>query len=277
MGKRHASSSLFAQGEERATAKSLSIPTLTGKPKPYVIAHRGNQVACPENTLAAFRQALADGADILETDLHLTADGVFVCIHDATVDRTTDGSGAIAEMTLAQIKRLSASCGRPEFRDERIPTLAEFTALIPGDVALALELKTDRFLEPRVCQKLVTALGRARVRDRTVVLSFSLARVQAVQAIAPDIPIGWSTLTNLWPARNCQMLAPLWPLILLNPFYVWVAHSQAQLVCPLDPTPDSRLWLYCGLGCDAVLSNDPSKTLRALRRHRPPVRRDLAG
>lgn len=259
------------------TLDTLSIPTLSGKPKPYVIAHRGNQVACPENTLAAFRQAIADGADILETDLHLTADGVFVCIHDSTVDRTTDGSGAVAEMTLAQIRRLSAAYGRPEFREERIPTLAELTALIPGDMALAVELKTDRFLETRVCQKLVAELGRARVRDRTVVLSFSMARVQAVQAIAPDIPIGWSTLTNLWPARNSQLLAPLWPLILLNPSYVWVAHSCGQLVCPLDPTPDSRLWLYCGLRCDAVLSNDPGKTLRALRRYRPAVHRNLAG
>jgi len=256
---------------------TLSIPTLSGKPKPYVIAHRGNLVACPENTLAAFRQAIADGADILETDLHLTADGVFVCIHDSTVDRTTDGSGAVAEMTLAQIKRLSAAYGRPEFNGERIPTLAEFTALIPDEVALALELKTDRFLEARVCQKLVAELGRARVRDRTIVLSFALARLQAVQAIAPDIPIGWSAPYRLWPARNSQLAAPLWPLILLNPFYVWMAHSRAQLVCPLDATPDSRLWLYCGLGCDAVLSNDPGKTRRALRRYRPAVHRDLAG
>src|SRR5512136_2944979 len=108
------------------SARQLNIP---GRPKPYVMAHRGNQVACPENTLAAFRRALADGADIIETDLHLTADGVFVCIHDGMVDRTTDGHGAVAEMTLAQIKTLSASCGRPEFAAERVPTLAETAAL----------------------------------------------------------------------------------------------------------------------------------------------------
>ena len=65
---------------------------IAGKPKPYVMAHRGNRVACPENTLAAFQRALDEGADILETDLHVTADDVFVCIHDATLDRTTNGS-----------------------------------------------------------------------------------------------------------------------------------------------------------------------------------------
>ena len=76
------------------------------------MAHRGNRVACPENTLAAFRRALDDGADIIETDLHVTADGEFVCIHDATVDRTTDGRGPVAGMTLGHVAskrpRLSA-------------------------------------------------------------------------------------------------------------------------------------------------------------------------
>ena len=103
----------------------ISYPlVIPNRPKPYLMAHRGNRVACPENTLAAFRRALVDGADILETDLHLTADGVFVCIHDATVDRTTDGHGPVAEMTLAQVKSLSASYGRPEFQGEQVPTLS---------------------------------------------------------------------------------------------------------------------------------------------------------
>ncbi len=109
---------------------NISYPLIIpNRPKPYLMAHRGNRVACPENTLAAFRRALVDGADIIETDLHLTADGVFVCIHDATVDRTTNGHGPVAEMTLAQMKSLSASYGRAEFQGEQVPTLAELSAL----------------------------------------------------------------------------------------------------------------------------------------------------
>ena len=153
------------------STRQLSIP---GRPKPYVMAHRGNSAACPENTLAAFRRALADGADIIETDLHLTADGVFVCIHDGDVDRTTDGHGPVAAMTLAEVKTLSASYGRPEFAAERVPALGELCAILPADVVLALELKTDRFLEPDVCRKLADELAAARVLDRTVVLSFAL-------------------------------------------------------------------------------------------------------
>ena len=239
---------------------------LPGKQKPYLMAHRGNRVACPENTLAAFQRALVEGADILETDLHLTADGVSVCIHDATVDRTTDGSGPVAAMTLDQIKSLSASYGRPEFAAQRIPTLAELAALLPAGIALALELKTDRFLEPPVCRALVAELDRTGVRPQTVILSFSLPRIQAVQAIAPDLPVGWITLSRPWPRNGAQVLGPLWPLLLVNPFYVRLAHRQGQLVCPLDPNPDPRLRLYLGLGCDAILSDDPGATASALQR-----------
>lgn len=240
---------------------TLALP---GRDKPYLMAHRGNKIACPENTLAAFRQALADGADIIETDLHLTADDILVCIHDATVDRTTDGTGAVADKTLAELKVLSAAYGRPEFEAERIPTLTELAAILPDTVALGLELKTDRFLEPRVCQILASELDRTGLRGRTVVLSFSLARLRAVQAVAPDLPIGWITLSRVWPRRDAQLLGPLWPLLLFNPLYVWLAHRRGQLVCPLDPAPDKRLWLYRWLGCDAVMSDDPGTTRSAL-------------
>jgi glycerophosphoryl diester phosphodiesterase len=243
-------------------------PILQGRHRPYLMAHRGNRVACPENTLAAFRRALADGADILETDLHLTADGAFACIHDATVDRTTDGSGEVAGMTLAELKRLSAACGRPDFVAERVPTLAETAGLLPPTVALALELKTDRFLEPDVGRRLGAELEAAGVGDRAMLLSFSLARLQAVQVVVPYLPIGWITLTRAWPLPGVQMLGPLWPLLLANPFYVRLAHRRGQFVCPLDPGPDRRLGWYLRLGCDAVLSDDPGATAQALERRR---------
>ncbi len=245
----------------------LSLP---GRRKPYVMAHRGNRALFPENTLASFRQAIADGADILETDLHLSADGVFMCIHDATVDRTTDGSGPVAEKTLAQLQALSAFDSRPGFEQERIPTLAEVAAILPPDMGLALELKTDRFLEPSVCVQLAEELAELGIRDRSVVLSFSLTRIQAVQVIAPDIPIGWITLSNLRPIRAPQLLGPFWPVLLANPFYVSTSHRHGQVVCPLDPMPDKRLWLYRFLGCDAVLTDNPQSTIQRLKKYDQP-------
>jgi glycerophosphoryl diester phosphodiesterase len=230
------------------------------------MAHRGNRVLCPENTLASFVKAFEEGTDILETDLHLSADGVFMCIHDATVDRTTDGSGAVAEKTLAELKSLSASYRFNGFKRERIPTLAETTSILPAGVGLALELKTDRFLEPEVCTRLVAELRDAGVLSRTIVLSFSLPRLQTVQAVEPAIPMGWITMAKLSPHADPEVLGPFWPAVFLNPFYVRRAHQRGQLVCPLDPTPDSRLWYYKWLGCDAIVTDNPGATLQAMRR-----------
>ena len=241
--------------------RALNLP---GKTKPYLMAHRGNRVTCPENTLASFHQAIQDGADILETDLHLTSDNVMVCIHDATVDRTTDGKGAVAEMTLKQLKSLSASYGRNEFREEKILTLTELASIIPEDKAIALELKSDRFLEPGVCRKLAQELRKQDIFARTVILSFSTARLQAVQAVEPELPIGWITVKRIIPIKGVQLIGPLFPILYLNPLYVAWAHRLGQFVCPLDTTPDARLGFYRWLGCDAVLSDDPGKTRKVL-------------
>lgn len=246
--------------------KPNSLPALPGKTKPYVLAHRGNKVLCPENTLAAFRQALEDGADIIETDLHLSADGVFVCIHDATLDRTTNGRGPVSEKSLAELKKLSAHYHHPEFQGEQIPTLRELMAILPKNAAVALELKTDRFLEIEVCKKLVAVLQEGGVLERTVALSFSLPRIKMLQSVKPDLHIGWITLSKITPIKAANLLGPFWPILLANPFYVKIAHSRNQAVCPLDPNPDARLWLYHLLGCDAVLTDNPQSTCPKMQR-----------
>lgn len=232
------------------------------------MAHRGNRVDCPENTLASFRRAYEEGADIVETDLRLTADGHFVCIHDETVDRTTDGTGPVAGMTLADIRRLRATGGGPAHTGERVPTLAETAALVPPDRMLALELKSDRFLEPAVCRSLALEIERQRIRERTVFLSFRPERLAAARAAAPGIPVGWITLSRPWPRRDADLLGPWWPLILLNPLYVWIAHRRGQIVCPLDDAPDRRLSIYRILGCDVILTDDPGATRAAFARGR---------
>ena len=242
--------------------RALELP---GREKPYLMAHRGNRVRCPENTLAAFRWALEEGADILETDLHLSADGELVCIHDVTLDRTTDGKGPVAAKTLSELKALSASYGRPEFAAERIPTLDEATAILPTGIALALELKTDRFLKPAVGRQLVHQLRMAGVFDRTVLLSFHLDYLLAVQREAPDLPIGQISMTNPFPRKGVQLNGSFWPALLLNPFYARTAHRYGQATCPLDPTPDSRLKWYRWMGFDAILSDDPGTTLAKMR------------
>ena len=245
-------------------SNQLNVP---GRRKPYVMAHRGNRILCPENTIASFLQAIDDGADILETDLHLSADGVFMCIHDETLDRTTNTIGKVAEKTLKELKTFSASYGRPEFKNETIPTLSELGNILPPDVALALELKTDRFLEDDICEKLANELSSLGILNRTFVISFSKDRVKNVQKIAPDIPAGWITLSGFRPDAEMQILGPFWPLLLINPFYIPISRKNNQIVCPLDPNPDSRLWLYNLMKVDAVLTDNPQTTCIKIKKY----------
>ena len=106
------------------------------------IAHRGASGRFPENTLAAFAAAIEAGAQMCELDVQLTRDGAVVVMHDDTVDRTTDGRGAVRGMTLEELKRLDAGVRfGNEFSGERIPTLEEVFALTRGRCGLNIEIK----------------------------------------------------------------------------------------------------------------------------------------
>jgi glycerophosphoryl diester phosphodiesterase len=149
-----------------------------------------------------------------------------------------------------------------------VPTLEEFANLIPPDVGLALELKSDIFLDADIAAGLVRQLDHLGVSQRSIVLSFSFERLEAVRTASPNIAQGWITLTKPWPRTGVEMLGPLWVLLYINPFYVRRAHRFGQLVCPLDPTPEARLGTYLRLGVDAVLSDNPAATCLALSRVR---------
>lgn len=239
---------------------------LPDRQKPYIMAHRGNRVLFPENTLPAFQQAVVEGADIVETDLQLTSDGHFLCIHDATLDRTTDGTGLVSEHTLEQNRCYNAAATRPDLAFEPIPTIAELASAIPDTVWVALELKTGAFIEHETCRRLSEELFREALHARTVILSFSRERLNAVRSVDPSLPIGWITTNRPWPHSRMEMFGPSWPLLLANPYLTVIAHIMGQLICPLDPVPDSRLTLYRWLGCDAVLSDNPGQTATALGR-----------
>lgn len=245
--------------------ENLTIP---GRRKPYVMAHRGNNVLYPENTLAAFHQAFEDGADILETDLQISKDEQFICIHDGTLDRTTDGKGLVSDYTAEKLKSFSAFYGREEFRSERIPLLSELAAILPADVALALELKSDRFLERDTCQRLINLLTSSGIRDRTFVISFSKGRVQSLHQLAPDISAGLITMSGFTPDPEMQIIGPFWPLVFLNPFYIRQVRKNNQIVCPLDPTPDKRLWIYSKMKVDAILTDNPQKTFKLIQKYK---------
>lgn len=235
---------------------------LAGRPRPYVMAHRGDSDHAPENTLAAFRLAAAGGADIVETDLWFTADGHLVCHHDATLERMTGDPRRVNDVSLAEIRKLSIrSRFAADFPAERIPTLADVLAAVPPHVVLALELKDPRFgADPAAAWALAGAIA-GRITARTVfVISFDLGRVLSVKAVAPACRGGHISIRNPLPTQPTELLGPYWTLLALNPFYVRLAHRRGQWVCPLDPKLDRRLGRYLAMDVDAVLTNDPGGT-----------------
>jgi len=129
-------------------------------PASGIAAHRGASATRPENTLAAFREAARLGARQIELDVRATADRALVVMHDATVDRTTSGRGRVAERTLAEIRALDAGGWKaPQFRGERVPTLAEALRAMPRDVWLNLHVKGDPWVAAEVA-RVVVAEGR---------------------------------------------------------------------------------------------------------------------
>ena len=137
-----------------------------------VIAHRGASNDAPENTLAAFELALEQGADCIELDCRVTCDGHLVVIHDATVDRTTNGSGKVSEMSLAEIRALDAgSWFHPRFAGERVPTLQEALLLLRGRCAVNVEIKGTKAHQPGIEEKVVGLLRAARVPAESVIIS----------------------------------------------------------------------------------------------------------
>jgi glycerophosphoryl diester phosphodiesterase len=235
--------------------------------RPLVMAHRGASALLPENSLSAFERALTDGADLLETDLHFSKDNELVVIHDGTLDRTVEGTGNVRDYTLAELKqfRLKQPLERAE-ANESILSLRELLAFSNGAVPLALELKTDLFQQPRYAKILADLLAEFNVLEECAVISFSKARIAGVKAVAPSLAGGWITLNNPFPNQPTELLGPFWPLLLLNPFYIKRAHSMGKIVAPLDPAPEKRLGMYQRMGADVLLTDNPAKTLAALKK-----------
>ena len=155
-----------------------------------VIAHRGASGHAPENTLAAFKKAVAMGAAFIETDLHLSRDARFVAIHDSTLNRTTNGHGPVHNMTLSDLRRLDAgSWFGSEFAGERIPTLEELLEFSKkNDVVFYLELKPAGSWGGE--HALVGALRQSGEIPRAVVISFDPAVLLNLRKIEPTLMTG---------------------------------------------------------------------------------------
>jgi glycerophosphoryl diester phosphodiesterase len=151
-----------------------------------LIAHRGasGNGHAPENTLAAFQEAINIGVDCVECDVHCTKDDQIVVIHDSSLNRTTNMKGFIKEMTLSEIRNADAgSWFDQKFKEERIPTLKELLELTKGNVITVIEIKADN-----ITDKVIRDVETSEAISEVVIQSFYPAAVKAVHEIKPEIP-----------------------------------------------------------------------------------------
>ena len=172
------------------------------------IAHRGASGIAPENTLAAFKKAIDLGVDAVELDLHGTADGEVVVIHDASLDRTTNCRGPVNQASLETIKRADAGGWfADEFTGEPVPTLTEALECISKKTIALLEIK-----DPLIAEAVVAKIRDTQTLNLTVIISFHATVLQEVRALEPRIPTGWligSHNNHVPPEQLCQQLGEL--------------------------------------------------------------------
>ncbi len=154
-----------------------------------VVAHRGASAVAPENTLSAFREAWALGADAVEGDFYLTRDSQIVCIHDKTTKRTAEKELDVAGSSLAELRRLDVGSWKgSRFKGEQIPTLQEVLATVPPEKHLFLEIKCGPEIVPRL--KEILQHGPLPT-EQVVIISFSEQVVTAVKRAMPRMTVQW--------------------------------------------------------------------------------------
>jgi glycerophosphoryl diester phosphodiesterase len=244
-----------------------------------VIGHRGNRAHAPENTLVSMLEAVALGVDAVEFDLRLSLDGVLVVIHDATLERTTDGSGPVAALTAAQLGRLDAgarftSDGGRTFpwrgRGARIPTFDEVIEALPRDLPCIIELKTPATAEP-----VRLAIRRHGIARRVIVAGFDPDATRALTgagfalgASTPDVMrllVPGLLRLRAGPQRfQALCIPPRWHGIPVPIGALVRALRGSGTVTHVwtinDPEHALRLWR---LGVQGIISDDPGTILAA--------------
>lgn len=171
----------------------------------YIVAHRGASHAAPENTMAAFDLAWQEGADGIEGDFRLTADGHVVCIHDADTKRTAGRRLVVAESTLADLQKLDVGTYKhPRYVNERMPTLAEVLDSVPSGKLFFIELKTGPHIVPPL-KKVLSASSFPS--DQLVIIAFDATTVRECKQLLPNIRAHWLTGYEEGPSGSWEPTA----------------------------------------------------------------------
>jgi glycerophosphoryl diester phosphodiesterase len=228
------------------------------------VAHRGASGNYPENTLLAFQKALEIGVDEIELDLYLTKDGHLIIMHDSTVDRTTDGTGAISDLTLAEIKALDAGgVFGEQFRGERVPTWEEALELVQGKVGLNVHLKEggnpDGHYERKVAKALSdfhmvedsiltcsdASVGIFADIDSRIECRIFRANRTPEEYIRKSVEMG---LRTMQPGRD-----------ITTRDFIQKAHAAGRIVHVFYADTPEDMCAYIEIGVDGILTNYPER------------------
>ena len=241
----------------------------------FIAGHRGDRSSAPENTLPALRSALQSSMAFVETDVQMTSDGVPVLIHDDTVDRTTNGSGPVSQITFKKLRKLDAgSWFSKKFAKTRVPSLAEFLALVePTEKKVLLELKG--YWSDEHVKTVVEVIRDARVEDRVTVASFDFTTLMNVERLGPslprviimrdlpDDPVGlanhFGAIAILTSPRSLEV----------NPSAVVAMHEAGLGLLLYTLNSDERWSEAIALGVDGIVTDEPSSLDRWLAETAP--------
>ncbi|MBX9686146.1 MAG: glycerophosphodiester phosphodiesterase [Candidatus Obscuribacterales bacterium] len=256
--------------------------------RPRIMAHRGASALCPENTLAAFRQALKDGADILEMDVHMSLDGEIVICHDPNVERTTNGAGLISAQTYSSLVKLDAGYKFSSdaalsfpFRGKGIylPRFEEVLQEFP-DTPLNVEIK-DR--NPALISKIDDLLRRyGRIQDGSVLITAEIHPIlKAFRESAGDAISGHSKkelyrfLASAWlgldfvfaqaPGQALQMPERSFGLNLITASVLKRARELGVELHVWTLNDEAEIKKLCNLGVDGIFTDNPALMRNALR------------
>lgn len=232
-----------------------------------IYAHRGASGTHPENTLSAFSEALRISVDGIEFDVHLSKDHELIIMHDERVDRTTDGTGAIVDLTLKELKDLSAGAFfHTQFTEERIPTLADTLDLITGDVMLNVHVKAYDYSRDVLTQKVVQELTERQLWHRAFIASdaetIALAKRLNQSAVLCNLtrqgnPVEYVEFSK---QLGCRILQP--SRAAATPELIQLAHANDMQVNVFYADEAEDMKKLIELGVDGILTNFPARLKR---------------
>jgi glycerophosphoryl diester phosphodiesterase len=235
-------------------------------PRPLIIAHRGASAYAPENTLASFNLAIEQQADAIELDVKLSADGVPVIIHDASVDRTTDGHGKVAKLTLAELRQLDAGSFFSEtFRGEKIPTLEEVFEAVGKRIPINVEL-TNYYgtANDNLASIVAACVERHALQEWVFFSSFFLNNLKIAHRLLPKVPcalLGLPGFMGLFPSligwrdKSVQALNP--HLGNTSPKLIQRMHQHGKSVRVWNVNTGNDMRLLRDWGVDGIFTDDP--------------------